>query len=372
MKLARMAQLAAAIACATTLTADYRYEETTKVTGGTILRMSKFPGMGKMTAPTTSTHYYKGGKSASVTGSRIDIIDADKGVFTVVNMEEKTYATITFEEFKAALEAMARKAQQQNQAKTDGEMTFDLKVRDLGASKTLLNMEAKGMEMKLTMTMTDKKSGQSVPMDIISEMFMAKELPGSQEQREFQLRMAKKIEWDVRNSRFLGVGQMQPGFTEGMQKFTSEARKLEGTPLMTVTKMMGMGGAEMPDMPEMSGPSSSDVSDAAARAARDEASRESAYQTSRAAGGRFGGLAGAAAGGLMGGFGKKKPKEQPKEEAKAPAAAPPAQTGPKAFMETTSEILSYSSAPIDAAQFEVPRGFKEVEHDMKKALKGGK
>lgn len=370
MRLARFALLIAALACAATLSADYRYEETTKVTGGTILRMSKFPGMGKMTAPTTTVHYYKGGKSASVTASRIDIIDADKGTFTAVNLDDKTFSTITFEEFKAALEAMTKKGQQQ--AKMDGEMTFDLKVRDLGASKTLLNQEAKGMEMKLTMTMTDKKSGQSVPMDIISEMYMAKDLPGSEAVKEFQLRMAKKIDWDAGNSRFIGLGQMQPGLAEGMQKVSAEARKIEGTPLLTVTKMMGMGGgAEMPDMPEVSGPSSSDVSDAASQAAKNEASREAAYQTSKAAGGRFGGLAGAAAGGLMGGFGKKKPKEQPKEEASAPApAAPPA--GPKAFMETTSEIISFSANSIDDSQFAIPAGFKEVEHEMKKALKSSK
>jgi hypothetical protein len=204
-------------------------------------------------------------------------------------------------------------------------------------------------------------------MDITSEMYIVKELAGSEEMKEFYLRMAKKIDWDIKNSRFLGLAQMQPGFAEGMQKMASEARKLEGTPLVTITKMMGMaGGAEMPEMPEVSGPSSAEVSDAAARSARDEASREAATQASRSTGGRFGGLAGAAAGGLMGGFGKKKPKEQPKEEAKAPAPAQAPQAGPKSFMETTTEVISFSSSAIDSSQFEVPAGFKEVEHPMKK------
>ncbi|NWF84827.1 MAG: hypothetical protein HXY18_13475 [Bryobacteraceae bacterium] len=368
MKLSRFAALAAAALCAATLSADYRYEETSKVTGGAILRMSKFPGMGKLTAPTTTTHFYKGGKSAAVTGSRIDIIDADRGVFTVVNLDEKTYSTITFEEFKAALEALSKKGQQQ--ARMDGEISFDMKVRDLGTSKVVLNQPTKGVEVKVTMTMKDKKSGQTVPMDILSEMYMAKELPGSREMREFQMRMAQKISWDVSNARFLGIGQMQPGFSEGMQKLSAEAKKIEGTPLMTITRMMGMmGGAGMGDMPEISGPGAADVNDAAARAARDEAAREAAIQTSRASGGRFGGLAGAAAGGMLGGLGRKKQSEQPTQP-RPSGSGQQAASGPQPFMEVTSEVMWFSTKPIEDSQFEVPAGFKEVEHEMKKVLRG--
>lgn len=356
--------MAAAALCPASLSADYRYEETSKVTGGTILRLSKFPGMGKMTAPTTTTHFYKGGKSAAVTGSRVDIIDADKGVFIVVNKDEKTYSTITFEEFKAALEALSRKSQQQ--AKLDGEINFDMKVRDLGASKVVLNQPAKGVEVKVTMTMKDKKSGQTVPMDILSEMYMAKELPGSREMKEFQMRMAQKISWDVSNARFLGMGQMQPGLSEGMQKLSAEANKIEGTPLMTITRMMGMmGAAGMGEMPEIRGPSAADVNDAAARTARDEA----AIQTSRASGGRFGGLAGAAAGGMLGGFGRKKQTEQ-STEPRPSASGPKPASGPQPFMEVTSEVMWFSTKPIEDSQFEVPAGFKEVEHEMKKLLRG--
>lgn len=359
MKLTRFIVLAAAALGAATLSADYRYEETSKVTGGTILRMSKFPGMGKMTEPTTTTHFYKGGKSAAVTGSRVDIIDVDKGVFIVVNMDDKTYSTITFEEFKAALEALSKKSQQQ--AKMDGEISFDMKVRDLGTSKVVLNQPTKGVEVKVTMTMKDKKSGQTIPMDILSEMYMAKELPGSREMKEFQMRMAQKISWDVSNARFLGIGQMQPGFSEGMQKLSAEAKKIEGTPLMTITRMLGMmGGAGMGEMPDISGPSSSDVSDAAAR--------EAAVQTSRASGGRFGGLAGAAAGGMLGGFGRKKQTEQ-STGSRPSASGPKPASGPQPFMEVTSEVRWFSTKPIEDSQFEVPAGFKEVEHQMKKVLR---
>lgn len=361
MTLTRLMACAALTMSPVLLTADYRYVETTKVTGGTIMRMAKFPGMGKMTAPSTTTHYFKGGKASSVTEQQANIIDADAGVFVAVNHEDKTFSKITFEEFKAALEAIGKKSQQQ--AKMDGEITFDMKVRDLGTTRKVLNLDAKGMEMKLTMTMKDKKSGQSVPMDITSEMYLVKGLAGSEEMKQFYLKMAKRLAFDLRNMRFMGMAQMQPGMAEGMQKMSEEAQKLDGTALVTITKMMGMAG--MGEIPEMSGPSGSDVSDAAAQAAANEAAREAAYQTSRSTGGRFGGLAGTAAGGMLGGFGKKKPKE----EAKAPETKPAAKAGPQSFMETTSEITAFGSDAIPETTFTVPSGYKEVEHEMKKAMK---
>jgi hypothetical protein len=39
------------------------------------------------------------------------------------------------------------------------------------------------------------------------------------------------------------------------------------------------------------------------------------------------------------------------------------------MMEMTTELMSFSSAPVDASKFEVPPAFKQVEHPMTKALK---
>jgi hypothetical protein len=38
-------------------------------------------------------------------------------------------------------------------------------------------------------------------------------------------------------------------------------------------------------------------------------------------------------------------------------------------MEMTTELTSFSSAPVDGSKLQVPAGFKQVEHDMAKALK---
>jgi hypothetical protein len=78
-------------------------------------------------------------------------------------------------------------------------------------------------------------------------------------------------------------------------------------------------------------------------------------------------LAGAAAGGMLGGFGKKK-----KEEPRTPEPKPAASAEPKPFMETTSEITAFGTEPIPDSTFAIPAGYKEVEHEMKKALKAAR
>jgi hypothetical protein len=127
-------------------------------------------------------------------------------------------------------------------------------------------------------------------------------------------------------------------------------------------KMAGANG-EVPDLPEMQMPG---MKEAMAEQLGRTAANEAAYQTGRAAGGRFGGLAGTAAAGALGGLMRGKKKAEPKAE--EPAAKPPAQ-GDGTYMELTTTTSDWSTASVDAARFEVPAGFKAVEHPMKKQLK---
>jgi hypothetical protein len=73
--------------------------------------------------------------------------------------------------------------------------------------------------------------------------------------------------------------------------------------------------------------------------------------------------------GGFGRFGRKKPKEEPKREEPKPQAQPgEGASQDSLLMEMTSEVVSYSSDPVDAAVFAIPAGFKQVEHPMKKML----
>ena len=81
-----------------------------------------------------------------------------------------------------------------------------------------------------------------------------------------------------------------------------------------------------------------------------------------ASSGRFGGgLAGMAAGGILG-------RRKSKEKAEESGAAPAAPQDDSVMMEMQSESSNFSSASIAAGKMDVPAGFQQVEHPMKKAL----
>jgi hypothetical protein len=176
----------------------------------------------------------------------------------------------------------------------------------------------------------------------------------------------------------------QPGMAKGMSEMYKEASKIDGVPVLQVIRMGG----------SMQGMSEKDMAQAQQAAAEAERTQQqqgpppsagdvAGQAATGAALGRMGKVGGIASGiGGFGGFGRKKKaaeQEQPQQQAQTPPPAPPAasQTGPGAvgptppgtLMELTSELTAFSSAAVDAAKFAVPSGFKQVEHEMQKALK---
>jgi hypothetical protein len=336
---------------------DFTYEQTSRLTGGSMLRMMKMvPGGGKATEPTTTTHLIRGNQMATITKSGIDIIDISAETMTHVDLDKRTYAVITFAELRQMMQKGVQAATGQQ---SDASLNLDIQVKDGNQRRQIREFDTKLMKLILTTKVTDQKSGQTMNMEMANDFWLAKGVPGYEEVRAFQRRYAEKLGMDMQ---MIGLSRMmgsQPGMADAMAKMAREASKLDGVPVLTVTRMGGQ--ANMPNL-----------GDAASREANNQARSEASNQASRAAGGRFGGLAGSTAGSLMGGFGRKKKQQQQEEPAPTPQAAPaPAAAAPATnyMMEVTSELTSYSSGPVDGSKFQVPAGFKQVDHDMKKMLK---
>lgn len=83
--------------------------------------------------------------------------------------------------------------------------------------------------------------------------------------------------------------------------------------------------------------------------------------------GRLGRAGAVGAIGGLGGFGRKKKSED--QQQTPPPQQPDASTQKIPMIEMTTELTSYSSAPIDASVFSVPAGYKQVESDLKKAIR---
>ena len=326
------------------LQADFSYQETTKITGGSLTKMMKFvPGGGKMFEPKTSSVYLKGDRLVHAMADTMSIIDLASETMTEVNLEKKTYSSITFAEMREAMEKMAARMQEaMAKSKKSGEPApqFDMKmsVKGTGQTRSISGIDTREYIMLIDMNVKAEPGAAPVGMsEIETDMWMAKKIPGYDEVQAFYVRMSKKMGYSPNMNPLL---MQQPGSAEGLKKMAEEMAKLDGTPVLTITRVKGtsaMAGL-------MGSPSSANQDNNAPP--------------------RIGGLAGLAAGGIMGGL-RRKNKDAPKAEEGAAAAPAP---GDNVMMETQSEHSNFSSAGIPAAKLDVPAGFQKVEHPMKKAL----
>ncbi|MCX7604374.1 MAG: hypothetical protein N2036_09895 [Bryobacteraceae bacterium] len=326
--------------------ADFSYQQKTQITGGSLVKMMKIlPGAGKAVEPQYSRLYFQKNRMATVTDREVDIIDLAAGRVIHVDLEKKTYSVITFEEFRKAMDAMAQQMAKQMGSGQQAVMDMRLSVKEGGETRTIQNLPAKLMKLLLEMDMKDQKSGQTFTSTIEIDEWRTPAVPGYDEVRAFYMAYAEKVGISPESLRTMRMAMGQAGTAEGMAKLAQEAAKLEGVPLVQVTRMTGLGV----DIPDIQMPSGAEMGGAAAESA------------AGAALGRLGRLGG------LGGFGRRKKQEEP---APAPKKAEPAAGAPKSvLLEATTELSDFSTAAVDASRFSIPAGFREVEHEMKKILR---
>ncbi|MBC7924776.1 MAG: hypothetical protein H7039_03890 [Bryobacteraceae bacterium] len=328
--------------------ADFSYGQSTKVTGGAAAGMMKMAGAFSKTArePIESTVLLKGDRLATVSRDMIHIIDLQTETMINVDMAKRTYSSMTFAEMA---EAMKRMSEKMSAKKPEGEMKFKVDVKQTGNTRVISGMNTNETIMTLTMEGTDRNSGNKGSMDMQTDMWIAPNMPGYGEVRDFYRRMAGKVSWSPMSS---ALGPMMAQNAKGMDELVKEMSKLDGVPVLQITKIGMSGDGTQPasegNAPTASSPTASEVATAAG----------SSGALGRA--GRIGALAGG-----LGGFGRKK-KSEPEQTV---ASTPPSAAGSGALVEMTTELTGFSSAPVDASRLAIPSGFREVESEMKKALR---
>jgi hypothetical protein len=360
----------------TWLCADFSYEQTSKLTGGTMATMMRAVGVFSKQArePMSSRIMVKGDRMVTLSRDNAHVIDLNKETITEINFEKKTYSVITFAQMAQALQEAEKKLQEAKaKAAAEGkqaEMDFKASVNETGQSKQINGLNTKEVILTLEMEMTDRQSGQKGAMVVTGDMWLAQGVPGYEEIRDFYLRMMQKLPWTPGSG---GFAMMQPGVGKGMANLMKEASKLDGVPVHQVMRMGlkgeggQMAGAGQPAEQQQPAPQMP----SAGQAAGDAAGRTAAG----AAGGRLGRLGGLAGG--LGGLGRRGKKQEEAPPPPPPPAATDQQTppaggisaAPGSLMEMTTELSGFSSAPVDPSKFEVPAGFKQVESEMMKAMR---
>ncbi|MBI1354097.1 MAG: hypothetical protein GC160_07105 [Acidobacteria bacterium] len=324
-----------------------------RITGGSMAGAMKFAGKmaGGGLNNVESKIYLKGDKMARIDERGGTIIDLDAQTITSIDFKGKKYSTITFEQMKQALEqaqakaqAEMEKARKKNPDAANVEMSYDVRIEDPKRSATVGGYNAKEMIMIISANMEDKSKGQSGAMNVATNLWLSKDVPGYEEVQDFHKRMAEKLAWNPSSGMLAG---MQQSFRmgESMAKLQEESAKLEG---MTVKQVMRMGGSA-------SGLEAISEQDQAKVA---EANEESSTKQA------FKGL-GSALGGGFGGFGKKKKSKEP--EPAGSGAMKASEAG--VLMEMTTESSGFSTAAAPADKFVVPAGFEQTESPMLKSLR---
>ena len=341
--------LAASVCCvaSTAAFADFSYDQNTKVTGGAMAGMMKIAGAFSKAArePMTSTVMVKGDRMAHVGANHISIIDLKGETITDIDPTKRTYSVITFADMAKAMqqmsEKMAEKGKQEN-----ADMNYKASLKETGEKKVISGFNTKQVVLTIEMEMTDQKSGQKGTMAVVSDMWLAPQIPGYEEVKDFYKRMATKLAWTPgTNAMAMQRGDMM----KGMGQLAKESAKLDGVPVLQVMKMGAAGDAAAmqqsgnTEKPKQAAPPPPSASESAASAIA----------------GRLGGF---------GGFGKKK---KPAEEQPAQTSTAPAQSSDSSasLIEMTTESSNFSTAAVDTSKFEVAAGFKKIDHPMEKALR---
>ncbi|HWU37608.1 MAG TPA: hypothetical protein VN203_08120, partial [Candidatus Acidoferrum sp.] len=234
--------------------ADYTYQETTQITGGSIVSMMKMAGMfssqaRKMGDPIVSTVYIKDNRMARVSPDSIEIIDLDKETITSIDTAKHTYTVMTFQQMRDAMmrareEAQKRQAEHPGNAPaqpdaSDVKMSFDVKVRKTGTEKQVSGLNSKEAILTMVMNATDQKTQQTGSMAITNDMWLVPEIPGYDQVRDFYKRMAEKM-GSVMAGAGLDMSKMlmqSPGADQALADMGKEMQKIDGVPVMQVMRM---------------------------------------------------------------------------------------------------------------------------------------
>ena len=341
---------------------DYTYQQTTQITGGSLLKMMKTVGVFSSQArhmgdPVVSTIYLQGNRLADVSPEQIQIIDLDEETITQIDVEKKTYSVMTFEQMKQAMENARQRMQQeaakqqpqettQNPDAQNVQMSFDVKVRKTGATKDVSGLNSSEAILTMTMTATDTKTQQSGNLAMTNDMWMVPSVPGYEQVREFYKRFAAKM-----GDATVGFGRdfsrmlaQQPGANQAMGDMVKEMQKVDGVPVMQVMRMGTTvngqplpAASEAPLPAEPAGPTKGEIAKAGM----------SSMISSRLGG--------------FGGFGKKKQNTPAPDQNSASAGAQPTSA---ILMEMQTTTSNFSSGPVDPSHFEVPAGYKQVTAPM--------
>jgi hypothetical protein len=353
------------------LLADASYKETTQITGGSIVGIMKMAGTfssqaRKADQPVTSEVYVSGNRMARVRPDSAEIIDLDTQTITHIDSVKRQYSTMTFDQMRQQLEQAQHDAEAKaKEAKTDAQkppadqtpqnvdMSFDVHVRETGATKEVSGLNTNEAIMTMAMNATDKDTQQTGALAITNDMWLAENTTAYDEVRAFDEKFAQRMgQVFSGNNGMQGMQALmaQPGAAKGMAEMSKEVSKLKGVPILQVMRMgTTANGQPLPAASEAPLP----ASNAPAMPSAGDVAQQTTTSVLASKLGGFGGF---------GGFGHKKKQPDTAQPQTTDASATKATADPASsvLIESSTTLSDFSSGPIDASHFQVPAGYQQV------------
>src|ERR1700736_2929045 len=139
-------------------------------------------------------------------------------------------------------------ASSQQPSTTD--VSFQIHVRNTGQAKDVSGLSASESILTMNMNATDKSSGQTGSLAITNDMWLAPEIPGYDEVKEFYRKFAVKMGTVFSSAINPAMLAQYQGAGKGMAEMTEEMSRLKGTPVLQVMRMgTTMDGKPLPAMP---------------------------------------------------------------------------------------------------------------------------
>ena len=346
--------------------ADFKYSDTSKITGGTLKSMMKTVGIFSKQAsqamkPVSTTRYVKGDRMRSdEADGNVQIIDLAGRRILHIDPQQHTYTEMTFEEMKAAMQKAQEQAQQKMEKETkkqdtQASMNAKINVTPGTASRQIQGITANEMKIQIDMEIQAQQQNQaaSQPNQPVSgtistsiDSWVAPSVPGYEEVSEFYKRMAKEIDWVPPS----GI-RIDPRVSQSMDEVQKNQAAFKGLPLLQYMSMTMVGQQGANGGAPENGGASNDRANSSSSSGNDAPTSASDAMVK----------------GLGGLFSKKKKKEEAAEQPNSQNPPPPSTPG--ALIEMTIEVTSFSNAALDASLFEIPAGYTRVQQNPDQMFK---
>jgi hypothetical protein len=201
------------------LLADFSYEQTSKVTGGTAASKMKAAGASQEIRTSVSV---KGDRLMHGDDVHAQVFDLAKETVTVIDYQQETWQIMTFAEISKALDEISKKA------KDDPKGEVQVKVSSTA-----------GTTLTADIRETGKRPHQ---MSITMEMRMAPKVAGYRESADLLRRLEEKLTWNPDQSVAMPTSILAAtfGYTRarrGMAEVCKEMSKVEGMPSLVEIRM---------------------------------------------------------------------------------------------------------------------------------------